>query len=131
MGDKNTKFFHATTLIRKQCNKIKGLRRENGVWIWEEKELESLAISYFKKLFTSEIPTDRVFSTPCNFPQWGLMDSTLLSAPFTDEEVRTAIMGTSPYKVLGTDRFQAVFFQKLWSVVERDVVTTTLNCLNC
>lgn len=101
MGDKYTKFFHTTTLIRRQRNKIKGLRNEDGEWTWVEKEMESLAITYFKKSFTYKVHVNSASSTPSNFPQWGQMDSIMLSAPFTNEEVT---------KAPGPDGFQAIFF---------------------
>jgi hypothetical protein len=35
-GDRNTSYFHTKTIIRRQRNKIKALKNELQVWVWEE-----------------------------------------------------------------------------------------------
>lgn len=54
LGDRNTKYFHTTTLIRRQRNQIKCLLDANGVWNWDQASLKSQATAYFKKLFSSD-----------------------------------------------------------------------------
>lgn len=38
-GDKNSKYFHATTIQRRARNRVSQLRDGNGVWVEEEGEL--------------------------------------------------------------------------------------------
>lgn len=52
-GDKNTKFFHATTKQRRARNRIAGLQSSDGTWIETEEGIESEAIHYFSNLFTA------------------------------------------------------------------------------
>ncbi|KAJ6901415.1 hypothetical protein NC651_019241 [Populus alba x Populus x berolinensis] len=53
-GDRNTSYFHAKTLIRRQKNKIHCLKDANNNWLWEEDKLKQMAIEYYRKLFTRE-----------------------------------------------------------------------------
>lgn len=50
-GDKNTKFFHTTTVQRRQRNKVSRIRNSNGVWVEKDEEVASCFSSFFKDLF--------------------------------------------------------------------------------
>lgn len=54
MGDKNTKFFHTSTLIRRRMNKMEMLDKDEGEWESDSAELKDLAIAYYKELFSSD-----------------------------------------------------------------------------
>lgn len=54
MGDKNTRFFHTSTLIRRRMNKIEMPRNEAAEWVSVSTELKNLAITYYKELFSSD-----------------------------------------------------------------------------
>lgn len=51
LGDKNTAFFHAQTVIRRKRNKIHGFNLPNGIWCSDEEVLQHEAQLYFKNLF--------------------------------------------------------------------------------
>uniref|UniRef100_A0A803MV36 RNase H type-1 domain-containing protein n=1 Tax=Chenopodium quinoa TaxID=63459 RepID=A0A803MV36_CHEQI len=53
-GDRNTKFFHLSSTIRKNRNIISALKSEVGNWITEPEQLKNHIISYFTNLFSSE-----------------------------------------------------------------------------
>ncbi|KAK3222281.1 hypothetical protein Dsin_009306 [Dipteronia sinensis] len=53
--DRNTKFFHISTIIRRKRNKIEGFKKEDGSWIEDIGELKSKAVSYFLKLLKRSI----------------------------------------------------------------------------
>lgn len=50
-GDKNTRFFHLTTVIRRRRNKLEGLFDENNVWHIEKNKMNQIATQYFQELF--------------------------------------------------------------------------------
>ncbi|CAN1122462.1 hypothetical protein LINPERHAP2_LOCUS1356 [Linum perenne] len=50
-GDRNTKFFHISTMKRSHANAIKGLKRGDRTWCFAEQELQALAINHFQGLF--------------------------------------------------------------------------------
>ncbi|KAF7842623.1 putative ribonuclease H protein At1g65750 family [Senna tora] len=52
-GNKNTKFFHAQTVVRRKRNKIEGLVLSNGDWCTDEVKLEDEAVEYFTNMFQS------------------------------------------------------------------------------
>ena len=57
-GDRNTKFFHATTKQRRARNRVLKLRRTNGTWAETDDDLEQVATGYFQTLFTSSNSSD-------------------------------------------------------------------------
>ncbi|KAJ1423143.1 ribonuclease H [Sesbania bispinosa] len=61
MGDRNTKFFHLQTVIRRKKNKAHGLFLENGSWCEDNEQLGNEANRFFHNLFghppnDSELP---------------------------------------------------------------------------
>lgn len=46
-GDKNTKFFHNSTKIRRGGNKIFGLRMEDGSWIDKTSHIADATVHFF------------------------------------------------------------------------------------
>ncbi|KAL1369153.1 hypothetical protein AAHE18_02G175100 [Arachis hypogaea] len=61
-GDKNTFFFHATTIQRRDRNRIDRIKNEEGQWIQGETEILSLAENYFLRLFKA---SDKVNMKEC------------------------------------------------------------------
>lgn len=51
-GDRNTKFFHLTTMVRRRRNKIDGLFNSNGDWCVDHAGMKAIAISHFENLFS-------------------------------------------------------------------------------
>lgn len=50
-GDRNTRFFHATTSQRRQRNEVTNLRGENGQQTSSKKEMSIIAETYFPDIF--------------------------------------------------------------------------------
>ena len=59
-GDRNTKFFHATTTQRQRKNRIDGLWGSDGQWHEEKREIEEIILEYFAKIYSTEHPSDHV-----------------------------------------------------------------------
>ncbi|KAK2649400.1 hypothetical protein Ddye_016889 [Dipteronia dyeriana] len=78
--------------------------------------LKQMAISHFQQLY-SEVPVE---SRPIisYFPALTDKEFHSLSAPILSPEVKQAVDGMAPYKALGPDGLQAVFYQKSWHTVE-------------
>ena len=55
-GDLNTKFFHAQSLGRKATNKVSSLVDVNGIVQSDLSTMGSVALSYFRNLFSSSLP---------------------------------------------------------------------------
>ncbi|GAA0176362.1 hypothetical protein LIER_29368 [Lithospermum erythrorhizon] len=50
-GDKNTHFFHASTMIRRQQNKLRGFENEVGQWVEGAEQVENVVVDYFEQIF--------------------------------------------------------------------------------
>ncbi|XP_071674251.1 uncharacterized protein [Lolium perenne] len=57
-GDRNTKYFHRRETWRRKKNRVCKLKRPDGSWTMEAREMEELTLDYFKKLYTSEDDID-------------------------------------------------------------------------
>lgn len=50
-GDRNTKFFHTQTIVRRKRNKVHGLFLNNGEWCTDANILEGEVLDFYKKTF--------------------------------------------------------------------------------
>jgi hypothetical protein len=54
LGDRNTKFFHASATERWRRNLIVKLQREDGTWTDNEQQTRSLLVRYYKSLYRNQ-----------------------------------------------------------------------------
>ena len=54
-GDRNTSFYHVSTLIRRKHNKILSIKDAQGEWIFEQPAVMDFIQNHFRKLFSSEM----------------------------------------------------------------------------
>ena len=94
-GDPNTKFFNAQSSGRKAANKVSSLVDDNGIVQSDLSTMGSIALSYFRNLFSSGLPnfdgleislTDVV----------SLEENGSLVAPFSKEEFTKATKQMHP-----------------------------------
>lgn len=57
LGDHNTKYFHSKASERRKKNTIVSLRDENGIWCDNKESIATVAVSYFKILYTTSLPS--------------------------------------------------------------------------
>ncbi|KAF8093414.1 hypothetical protein N665_0383s0044 [Sinapis alba] len=57
-GERNTKFYHATTEHCRARNHINGLNDSRGVWCENERKIKVIAKDYFEEIFSSSSPSD-------------------------------------------------------------------------
>ncbi|KAH7568757.1 hypothetical protein JRO89_XS06G0045300 [Xanthoceras sorbifolium] len=67
-GDRNTKFFYLSTMIRRRRNKIEGLWDVNGDWVDDKFGLKRIAYDYFKSLFSYKNASFDYTNLPALFP---------------------------------------------------------------
>ncbi|XP_073015397.1 uncharacterized protein [Primulina eburnea] len=117
LGDRNTKFYHASTTIRKSRNKIEALKTDNGEWITDEEKLKSTIQNYYSTLFQSDHTCNLTSLERGVFPPLADSKSRALYAPFSSEEVKQALDDMAPFKAPGPDGIPAGFYQKMWNIV--------------
>ncbi|CAL5382784.1 unnamed protein product [Camellia sinensis] len=128
-GERNTKFFHLSTIIRRRKSKIDVLKNNDGVWVDNSTELKALVNEYFKNLF---------FYTPTTaFSHWNNLsrhltteDNLDLVRNITPEEVWKAVKNIQAFKAPGKDGFQAFFYHTYWDIVGGSVFELVRNCFS-
>ncbi|GLT63778.1 hypothetical protein SLA2020_363150 [Shorea laevis] len=113
-GDRNTWFFHVSTIKHRSHNRILGLKNSVGEWNWDSHEIESICRNYFQQLFTTS--TSQSFSNSYLLAQLEEdslnLELSALEAPSTEMEVWEALNGIKPFKAPGPDGVHSFFYQK-------------------
>lgn len=115
-GDKNTRYFHGTTVVRRRKSTIDSLQDAEGNWISEPKALGNMVTDYYKKLFTDSGSFEPFCISGC-FPRLDDDWKNEISRPVTDEEIRSTIGFMGNFKAPGSDGLQAIFYKSQWSIV--------------
>ncbi|CAA7044678.1 unnamed protein product [Microthlaspi erraticum] len=123
LGDRNTRFFHTSTVIRRRRNRIEMLRNSEGNWITDGKEMESLAVEYFRRLYSMEDIDAVVDKLPTEgFEQLTEGERAHLQKEFSALEIESAVRNMGKYKAPGPDGYQPVFYQSCWDTVGSSVI---------
>nr|KYP32891.1 Transposon TX1 uncharacterized [Cajanus cajan] len=115
-GDRNSKFFHAQTVVRRKRNKI-----EDGSWATDPELLKVEVNRFFQKLFSVDTPVSLTKLQIDRMPSIGIEGASLLEGPITMEEVRRAVMSMGTFKAPGPNGFQPFFFKQYWEIVGVDL----------
>ncbi|CAL1367787.1 unnamed protein product [Linum trigynum] len=128
-GDKNTRFFHQSTLSRRKRNAISCLKDDSGNWISDPDSILLMARLFFVELYTKE-DKEHHPNLPADFPELAPSLTDRLGAPPSFEEVRATLMDMKGLKAPGKDGFHAIFFQKCWGVVGREFFLLISSCFS-
>jgi hypothetical protein len=96
-GDRNTGFFHQKAVWRARKNKIKKLKDNDGTWKDAPTDMERMATSYFKELFTKDpsLNSDHLVSLVENKVSMEMNE--VMGKDFTDE-IGDALFQIGPLK---------------------------------
>ena len=127
--DLNTKIFHAQASGRKATNKVSYLVDVNGILQSDLSTISSIALSYFRNLFSSGLPnfdgleislTDVV----------SLEKNESLVAPFSKEKFTKAIKPMHPEKSPGPNGLNPGFYQRFWPLIGDQIFSAALQWLS-
>ena len=121
-GDRNSKFFHISTIIQRKKNTIEALKSDQGSWITEAKEIKKHLSSKFNELFKEddvEFPADLHNLIT---PNISVEDNDDLCKIPSTEEINAALFGMPSLKAPSSDGLPILFYKKYWSIVGSDVV---------
>lgn len=122
LGDRNTKLFHTSTVVRRRRNRIESLKDADERWVSEKVELERLALDYYQGLYSLEgLSVERPVLPRLGFPGLTSGEQRALSRPYSEEEVVVALRSMGKYKAPGPDGYQPVFYQDCWEIVGESV----------
>ncbi|KAH1121280.1 hypothetical protein J1N35_004440 [Gossypium stocksii] len=116
LGDRNTSYFYRRTIQRRKFNKITALRDADGDWVFDPDMLKSEVVNFFQNLY-GEDPSQLENLPHSVFPSLSSEDVNFLGRNVTNKEIKAALFDMAPFKTLGSDGFQAGFFQNQWDNV--------------
>ncbi|XP_042504810.1 uncharacterized protein LOC122081684 [Macadamia integrifolia] len=128
-GDRNTSFFHLSTIQRRGSNRILRLKTENDAWTQSDDEIYQVINEYYTQIFHSEGVDQDALSFVLNTIQPKVteeMNVRLCAVP-TMEEVALALKAMGPLKAPGPDGLPPAFFQRFWDFTKEDVYSFTCN----
>jgi len=130
-GDRNTKYYHLSTIIRRRVNRIEALQNKEGTWFSDEASIKDLVRNFFTDLYTDESSMYSPYIIPADkFPRLDTEDMASLSTPFSGEDVKKAMFAMAACKAPGPDGYQALFFQKHWDLLGKQVIQVALSILH-
>ena len=123
-GDRNTNFYHVSTLVRRKRNQILAIKNSVGDWIHEENEIKEFIRAGFMDTFTSSFTSvPRLASVPS---QWQAMlldeEKISISGAVTEDEIKATLWSLKAFKAPGLDGLHAGFFQRFWLLVGKSVL---------
>lgn len=112
------------------CKKIiQYLRKDDGSWCTVPSDMERMAASYFKEVYTKDPTLSPDVVLNCIMPKVTDDMNGILCAPYTEKEVSDALFQISPSKALGTDGFPPCFFQWNWLVLKEEIIAMVWSSL--
>ena len=113
-GERNTKFFHRSTIAHRNNNRIVKLTDQHGIERNTHEEMEKVLLQHFQKI-AEEASEDRYQFTE-KFTQYihklvTREDNYNLNRPMNEDEVNEAIKEMQNGKAPGRDGFNVNFFK--------------------
>eukprot|EP00253_Pinus_taeda_P014111 PITA_14111 len=123
-GEKNTKFFHNTTVQRRMHNLISHIQNEQGERVESHEGIEENFLRYFQKVH-QEPNIDRLPAIEKILPHIPRLISpehnNLLLQPIQLHEVDTTVRNLKSGKAPGPDGFTSDFFHHFWDLIQIEV----------
>jgi hypothetical protein len=121
-GDRNSKFFHLSTLVRRRKNYITEIQLDSGRWIHSKDDIADYFTLKFSNVFHSSLP-----QIPSDME--GLLESkvsdaenALLSRVLDADQVKKVVWEMNSHKAPGPDGLPGLFFKKYWDTVGMQVI---------
>lgn len=114
--DRNSRFFHGVTTIRRKRNSFDILQDNEGQWVSDPEELEKMASNFYKELFCDNSGTTP-FCLQGTFPSLSEKSLSGVGSSITRQEIFQTIMSMGSFKAPGPDGLQAIFYKSQWETV--------------
>ena len=108
-GERNTRFFHRSVVIKRHSSRILSLRDDVGNDIQDPDGIRLHVRSFYERLYSSD-------QVQC-MTQATKSDSLVqVGGHPSREEIKQALFSMKPLKSPGPDGFHPIFFQKAWEI---------------
>ncbi|KAI9115188.1 hypothetical protein K1719_013507 [Acacia pycnantha] len=104
-GDRNSKFFHLTALVRRRRNSILSIKDETGAWTRDKGQINDMFTNYFTNIFSPSGVRHQATALDSVEVRIDEASNELLLRPITHEEVRLAVFSLGGSKAPGPDGF--------------------------
>lgn len=120
-GDRNTKFFHDTTLQRRERNRIQRIKDDQGSWIEGKEEVFKAVLEHFQKIYKAGQIQD-LEECMQHVPKIVIEEmNAKLMAQVEDKQIKEAVFSIGALKAPSPDGFNALFYQKNWETIKDDI----------
>lgn len=119
-GDRNSSFFHASTIQRRERNRIVRIKNSVGDWVEGHEGVMGEIQRYFSEVYRADdYEGDYEMLQVCPKIVSAEMNEKLM-AEVGDEEIRGAVFSLGANKAPDPDGFNGVFFQKNWESIREE-----------
>ncbi|XP_057453159.1 uncharacterized protein LOC130745025 [Lotus japonicus] len=126
-GDKNPKFFHATTVQRRDRNRLERLKDDNGTWREGKSQILEAFHQHYSNIYKSE-GTQQIDRCLGSVPRKVTDElNELLIEEVSYEEIVEALNSLGSMKAPGPDGFNGLFFKSHWNSIKDDVCAAIQN----
>ncbi|XP_015950349.1 uncharacterized protein LOC107475230 [Arachis duranensis] len=116
--DRNTRYYHTKTAIRRKKNRILKLRKSDGQWCDQQERVMEMVMNFFKALYQEENGNCTFLNTIFTFPELRKDLKDVLSIPPSYTQIQKALFDIRSLKVLREDGFPALFYKENWNVIK-------------
>ena len=124
-GDRNTHFFHLSTLIRRRRNSVQEIKLEDGSWIDDGKDIQKYFIENFKALYQTSSPNILKNLEDLIEPSISNIENEELCRVQTRDKIQKVIFQMKSLKAPRPDCFPALFYKHYWEIVGDQIVSAT------
>lgn len=124
-GERNTNFFHKSTMVNRTHNRISSIKNEDGNLLTSHENIEAMLVQHFRRI-TQDNNLDReqsISDVTRNIPKLVSREHNFnLNKPISKEEVWNFLKEMQNGKALGPNGFNVDFFKACWNIVKQDIL---------
>eukprot|EP00253_Pinus_taeda_P018901 PITA_18901 len=124
-GERNTKFFHRSTIANRSHNRISSIMDEDGHLHNSHEEIEDVLVHHFHGIAQETVSNKKHFIKDLigHIPRLVTREDNFnLNRLVTEDEVSEVIKEMQNGKALGPHGFNVDFFKACWNIVKRDIL---------
>lgn len=120
-GDRNSSFFYATTVQRRDRNRLHRIKDKNGDWVEGQEDIFREILDHFSEVYVAEECVGIAECLQTVQPKVSQEMNKSLMAQVTDVEIKKAVDSLGASKAPGPDGLNEMFYQNHWEVAKEEV----------